>query len=202
MNFYEDIAHKLYVFNTKIGETEFEPFDFIEAKHNEAPYKGKVFYQNLIDAMPNHFGAKMRNDFFKEVVQYCADRIHALLSQQIETKTDKFKAELGEYGFFELSKVKQLSEPNKQSLIELISTNDLPYSIAMFEYLAFLKHLKAKHFTTDYELFKAVAKWFEVNERAVKGNIYVLNERSKENRTRYTADQQKQTVQKDYEKLK
>lgn len=128
--------------------------------------------------------------------------VSRLSPQQNETKTDKLKAELGKYGFFELSKVKQLSEPNKQSLIELISTNDLPYSIAMFEYLGFLKHLKAEHFTTDYKLFKAVAKWFEVAERAVKGNIYVLNEHSKENRTRYTADQQKQTVQKDYEKIK
>lgn len=122
--------------------------------------------------------------------------------QQTETKTDKLKAELGRYGFFELSKVKQLSEPNKQNLIELISTNDLPYSIAMFEYLGFLKHLKAEHFTTDNKLFKAVAKWFGIGERAVKGNVYVLNEYSKENRTRYTANQQKQIVQKDYEKLK
>jgi hypothetical protein len=122
--------------------------------------------------------------------------------QQTETKTDKLKIELGKYGFFELSKVKQLSEPNKQRLTELINTNDLPYSIAMFEYLGFLKHLKAEHFKTDYKLFKAVANWFEVNERAVKGNIYVLNEISKENRTRYTADQQKQKVQKDYEALK
>lgn len=122
--------------------------------------------------------------------------------QQAETKTDKLKIELGKYGFFELSKVKQLSEPNKQRLTELISTNDLPYSIAMFDYLGFLKYLKAEHFTTDYKLFKAVANWFEVAERAVKGNIYVLNEVSKENRTRYTADQQKQTVQKNYEALK
>ena len=72
----------------------------------------------------------------------------------------------------------------------------------MVEYLGFIKHLKAEHFTTDYKLFKAVANWFEVDERAVKGNIYVLNEFSKENRTRYTADQQKQIVQKNYEVLK
>jgi hypothetical protein len=122
--------------------------------------------------------------------------------QQAETKTDKLKDELGKYGFFELPKVKQLSELNKQSLVELISTNDLPYSIAMVEYLGFIKHLKAEHFTTDYKLFKAVANWFEVDERAVKGNIYVLKEFSKENRTRYTAHQQKQTVQKNYEALK
>lgn len=120
---------------------------------------------------------------------------------QAETKTDKLKAELGKYGFFELPKVKELSEPNKQSLVELISKNDLPYCIAMFEYLGFLKHLKAEYFDTDYKLFQEVAKWFEVAERAVKGNIYVLNEKSAENRNRYTADQKKQIVQKDYEKL-
>lgn len=130
------------------------------------------------------------------------ESIQLITTKKTETKTDKLKEEMGKYGFFELSKVKQLSEPNKQSLIELISTNDLPYSIAMFEYLGFLKHLKAEHYTTDYKLFIAVAKWFDVAERAVKGNIYVLNEHSKENRTRYTADQQKQTVQKDYENLK
>jgi hypothetical protein len=138
----------------------------------------------------------------KKFIDEITPLLKALPPQQSETKTDKLKAELGKYGFFELTKVKQLSEPNKQSLIELISTNDLPYSIAMFEYLGFLKHLKTEHFTTDYKLFKAVANWFGIAERAVKGNIYVLNEHSKENRTRYTADQQKRTVQKDYEKLK
>ena len=88
MNFYEEIAHKLYVWNTKIGETEFEPFDFIEAKHNEAPFKGKVFYQNLIKAMPNHFGAKMRNDFFKEVLQYCQQNIKPIHNEQIKQKIE------------------------------------------------------------------------------------------------------------------
>jgi hypothetical protein len=203
MNFYEDIAHRLYVWNTKIGETDFRPFQFIEAKHNEAPFKGEVFYRNLMQAMPNHFGSKLRSDFFKKVLEYCQQKIDAIEApRQTETKTDKLKAELSKYGFFELPKVKQLSEPNKQRLIELISTNDLPYSIAMVEYLGFIKHLKVEHFTTDYKLFKEVANWFEVAERAVKGNIYVLNEFSKENRTRYTADQQKQTVQKNYEALK
>jgi hypothetical protein len=122
--------------------------------------------------------------------------------QQTETKSNKLKAELGKYGFFELKKVKQLSEPNKQNLVELINTEGLPYSIAMFEYLAFLKHLKAEHLTTDYKLFKAISEWFDVSERAVKGNIYVLNQFSEENRKRYTADQHKQIVQNDYEKLK
>jgi hypothetical protein len=121
---------------------------------------------------------------------------------QIETTTDKLKAVLNKHGFSELPNVKQLSSSNKQSLIELISTNDLPYRIAMIEYLGLLKHLKSDHFRTDYKLFIEVAKWFEVDQRAVKGNIYVLNEKSKENRARYTAHLQKETVQKDYNELK
>jgi hypothetical protein len=121
---------------------------------------------------------------------------------QTETKTDKLKTVLGKYGFFELPIVKQLSEPNQQRLIELISTNDLPYSIAMLEYSGLLKHLKLEHFKTDNKLFIEVAKWFDVTDRAVKGNIYVLNPISKENRARYTAHLQKETAQKDYEGLK
>lgn len=127
---------------------------------------------------------------------------HDLQSDHAETKTDKVKGELNKYGFFELSMVKQISEPNKQALIELICVNDLPYSIAMLDFTGFLRHLKAQYFTTDYQLFKTVAKWFNVTDRAVKGNINVLKEFSKENRKRYTADQQKQAVQNDYEKLK
>jgi hypothetical protein len=119
-----------------------------------------------------------------------------------EAKDEMLKAKLGEYGFFELQMVKQLSEPNKQSLIELITSNEMPYGIAMFDYLGFLKHLKAKYLKIDSKLFKEISKWFEVVERTVSGNIYVLNKFSKEDRTRYTADQQKQRVQKDYEKLK
>jgi len=122
--------------------------------------------------------------------------------KQTETKTDKLKSDLSDFGFFELPKVKQLSEPNKQKLIELISKNDIPYIIAMFEYLGFLKYLKDEHFLTNDNLFKGVSKWFGLNPRTIKGNIYVLNEFSKEDRTRYTANQQKQTVQKNYEALK
>jgi hypothetical protein len=141
-------------------------------------------------------------EVLKERYKSHLEQKQALPTQQIETKTNRLKVELGKYGFFELPMVKQLSEPSKQDLVELISTNDLPYIIAMVEYLGFLKHLKAEHFSTDNKLFKAVAKCLEGAERAVRGNIYVLSEISRENRTRYTAHQQKQKVQKDYEALK
>lgn len=129
---------------------------------------------------------------------------HNLPPQQTETKIDKLKAVLGNYGFFELSKVKQLSEPNKQSLIELISTNGLPYSIAMFDFLGFLKHIESEHFRTKDKLNKEVAKWFNSDKegRAVKGNISSLSDYSKENKSKYTAHTHKETVIIDYQNLK
>jgi len=152
-----------------------------------------------------HKYRKMIKDWFDDEKKFF-DEITPLLTasplQPTETKTDRLKAELGKHGFFELPKVQQLLEPKKQSLVELISANDLPYSIAMFEYLGFMKHLQAEYYTANSKLFKEVAKWFSVTDRAVKGNFLVLNEHSKEDRRRYTAHQKKEITQKDYEKLK
>jgi len=158
----------------------------------------------------------------KKIAEYMADKTNDELDTQIcvrqmevleyiksmqgeiptnKTKSEKIKSELHKYGFFELPNVKSLSEPNKHKLVVLISTNPLPYGIAMLQYLNFRKHLKTEHFATDEILFKEVAKWFGVTNRAVKGNFYVLNEHSNENRTRYTAHKQKEIVKNDYEKL-
>lgn len=188
------------------GENNFNPvqpvfyhIDEVLIKHNLTPKQAEKILKNYTGGLTpttNKSLTKKVRKHLKWLVKYDDE------TPPNETKTDKLKAELKTYGFFELSMVKQLSEPNKQSLVELISKNGLPYSIAMIEYLGFLKHLKAEHFTTDNKLFKAVADWFKVAERAVKGNIYVLNINSKENKERYTADQHRQTVQNNYEKLK
>ena len=101
MNFYKDIAHRLYVWKTEIGDTKFSsPFDFIEAKHNEAPYKGKVFYENLLSEMPDHFGAGMRYEFFKEIIQYCKHKIDTYKSPY--EKADFVYSISGEPLFFEI----------------------------------------------------------------------------------------------------
>lgn len=125
-------------------------------------------------------------------------------SQQAETKTERLKAELGKYGFFELAAVKPLSEPKKQKLIELISSNNLPYCIAMFDYLGYIKHLEKEYFNLKYKLHKEVSRWFNSDKegRAVKGNISSLLKNTTENKGRYTAYKHKETVQKDYQKLK
>lgn len=120
--------------------------------------------------------------------------------QQTETKTDKLKAELGKYGFFKLPMVKQLSEPNKQSLIELISKNKMPYGIAMFDYLGFCEYLDREQ-GTKYKTDNILSKLF--NENAKDGSSAKHYRRSLiKPTTRYKADEYKEIVKIDYQKLK
>jgi hypothetical protein len=120
--------------------------------------------------------------------------------QQTETKTDKLKAELGKYGFFELPKVKQLSEPNKQSLVELISIKQMPYGIAMFDYLGFCEYLDQEQ-GTKYKADQILSRLF--NNNAKDGTSAKHYRRSLiKPLQRYKAGEYKETVKTDYQKLK
>jgi hypothetical protein len=75
MDFYKTLVHKLYVWDTSINGTFFsDPYEFIEANHEIAQFKGSVFYENIIHALPDHFGAKMRPEFFRELLSYCSSK--------------------------------------------------------------------------------------------------------------------------------
>ena len=124
--------------------------------------------------------------------------------QPIKSKADILKEQLSQYGFFELEKVKTLSEQSKVLIIEKIAESGLPYAIAMLDYLQFILYLEKKHFDSKYKLNREVSKWFDSDKdgRAVKGNISSLLKKTTENKTRYTAYQHKENVIKDYEQLK
>ena len=122
----------------------------------------------------------------------------------IKSKTNILSENLNQYEFFELEKVKCLSQQGKDSLIEKISDSGLPYVIAMFDYLQFISFLEKQYFETKYKLHIEVSKWFDSDKegRAVKGNISSLLNNSTENKNRYTAYQHTEKVKNDYEQLK
>lgn len=130
--------------------------------------------------------------------------VKALPPQPIKTKADILKEQLSQYGFFELEKVKTLSEQSKVLIIEKIAESGLPYAIAMFDYLQFISYLEKKHFDSKYKLNREISKWFDSDKegRAVKGNISSLLKNTTENKDRYTAYTHKENVIKDYEPLK
>ncbi|WP_250255692.1 hypothetical protein [Chryseobacterium sp. Marseille-Q3244] len=125
-------------------------------------------------------------------------------TEQLKTKAQILSESLYEYGFFELEKLKQLSEKNQKILIQLISENKLPYIVAMLDYLNYFSYLEKNHFTNKSKLYSEVAKWFNCAKdgRTIKGNVYSLLKNSTENKKRYTAFKHKEKVIKDYEELK
>lgn len=140
----------------------------------------------------------------KRFIDEVTPLVKALPPQPIKTKAEILKEQLHQYGFFELEKVKVLSEQNKVLIIEKISENGIPYAIAMFDFLQFISYLEKKHFESKYKLNREVSKWFgsDIEGRAVKGNISSLLNNTTENKHRYTAYKHKESVIKAYEQLK
>lgn len=118
-----------------------------------------------------------------------------------EVKALKLKSDLTEYGFYDLTMVKNLFESQRKSLFELIFNNKTPYKIALFDYLEFLKPLKAR-FKTDAAMFKEIAGWFDENVTTIKKNIYAIRGGYSIDQSRYTAAQYSEIVEKDYKELK
>jgi hypothetical protein len=121
-----------------------------------------------------------------------------------ETKTEKIKAHLLEYGFFDLPTVKPLTDVSKQKLIDLISANALPYKVAMLEYLGFIKYLERERITTKYKMYRTVSNWLEADKdgRTIRGLLNSLLPRKEKANARYTAYLHKEQVKKDYLLLK
>jgi len=146
---------------------------------------------------------KILKEWFKDEKNFI-DEITPLLKaippQQTETKTDKLKAQLSKHGFFELLMVKQLLEPNKLSLVELISKNPMPYGIAMFDYLEFCEHLDREQ-GAKYKANIILSRLF--NENAKDGTSAKHYRRSLfKPLPRYKACEYKETIKTDYQKLK
>ena len=123
-------------------------------------------------------------------------------NSKIESKSEKIKSNLSNYGFFEIPKVKNLTTQQKQSLLDLLCSKSSPYTIAMLDYIGFIKHLTFEHSMTAAKISKLIGAWLDMDTRAVKGNMAVLDEYSNENRNRYTADKHKENVKNDYQQLK
>lgn len=123
------------------------------------------------------------------------------------TKAQQLGRDITPYGFFDLPKTRTIvSDDSKIKLLELIANKGIPYAVAMFDYLGFIRHLTDNYpeFKTQEKLCKEISKWLwsDLTGRTVKGNILTLNERTDENKERYTAHKHKETVVKDYEALK
>lgn len=178
----------------------------LELVLNERKMKLKQGYVNSSKDEEQRY-RKILKEWFadeKRFIDEVTPIVKALPPQPILTKAEILKMQLSQYGFFELEKVSVLSEQSQFSLVEKISNNGLPYAIAMFDYLQFIRDLERKNFERKYKLNREISKWFDSDKqgRAVKGNISSLLNNTNENKKRYTAHTHKENVTNDYELLK
>jgi hypothetical protein len=178
----------------------------LELVLNERKMKLKQGYVNSSKDEEQRY-RKILKEWFadeKRFIDEVTPLVKALPPQPIKTKADILNEQLSKYGFFELEKVKTLSEQSTVILIEKIAESGLPYAIAMFDYLQYIPYLEKKHFDSKYKLNREVSKWFDSDKegRAVKGNISSLLKNTTENKDRYTAYKHKENVINDYEQLK
>lgn len=135
-------------------------------------------------------------------IQNCFPATESINPDRLDTIASRFRSLFQPHGFFQLPLVAALkSEFNKDALLNLIYENELPYQIALLHFLGFLTHLQeVQHFSKE-RVYHFLAEVFQVNHRAIKGNILVLSRFSKENKTRYTSYRHIESVESDYKIL-
>lgn len=123
-------------------------------------------------------------------------------SQVIEKPKNSVISELEKYGLFDLHKTKGFNTDQRQVLEQLLIEKQLPYKIALLSYLGFFEYAIDKHFKSQFGLIRALEKMLNSSTREIKGNINVLKQYSKENKSRYTSHLHKKEVEKDYQNIK
>lgn len=105
----------------------------------------------------------------------------------------KVLEKLDEYGFTQFLGNKNLSVKIKELIIE----NEMPYRIALLKEIGFLDYFFKEYAKTKEHGFELLSKVFEYGKRRIKGNINVLNPKTKEDKTVYTSHKYKETVRND-----
>jgi hypothetical protein len=210
-------SKRKYIDNS-IGNFKVYAFNKLDSLKNEVELFMNTYKLNHVNNMPENswffdlrntvyqlenefkgiFITETKNDAYNKESDFNSNTIKPEI--KVYENLDPF---LKEYGFFELPKIKELTKENKKKLVQFIKENDIPYIIAMFEYLEFIKHLLNKYFQTKKELNNELSDVFNTTDRTIKGNINCLNKISKERlNNRYNAYKYLEMVANDYNKLK
>ena len=132
-------------------------------------------------------------------MQKCDPYTESTYDDKQESQMKRLQAHLQSHGFFQLPLVAALKGANhKEALLKLLFENELPYQIALLHFLGFLTHLQEALHLSKEQVYHFLAEVFQANHRAIKGNILVLGNYSKENRARYTSFRHLETVETDY----
>lgn len=107
------------------------------------------------------------------------------------------------YGFLELKSITDLPTGQIGPFITYMTSKDVPYVVAMLDFLGYPKHLRANFNMTKENIFKHLKVALNGKSvRMIKGNLNILRPDSKEDASRYTSPQYINEVREDYDKFR
>lgn len=121
---------------------------------------------------------------------------------KMPTNAQIFFEEVQKYDFTSLPKISILDGNKLSKFITRTLSHDMPYVIAMIDYIGYPKYLKDTFGLNKEQIYKHIATALNnVSPRQVKGNFLVLKDGSKEDTSRYSAYQFINTVKSDYKEI-
>lgn len=150
---------------------------------------------------------RMIKDWFNDEKKFM-NELTPILKEQQEypelARREKINSELKKHRFSDLEKVGKLTKKGQDELINLLTSKDIAYVVAMFDFLGYFTFLEKEFFKTKDKTNRVVSSWFnsDIDGRAIKGNRNVLIPNSKENKASYQAHLHKEEVEKQYLQLK
>lgn len=180
-------------------QTHFIDFIPEEKKITPALVYNEFLHMPIPDALPVHIG----NDI--EANRQSAGTAPVKLdieTEKMPTNAQIFVNEVQKYDFTSLPSLSGLSSNQISLLITKTLGNDLPYIVAMLDFLGYPEYLKTKYNHNKEAIYKHIAQALNnKSPRQVKGNFLVLKKGSNEDTSRYSAYQFKDQVEADFNEI-
>jgi hypothetical protein len=100
-------------------------------------------------------------------------------------KLNNIKNNLNRYGFNELTKIKNLSDQQKDLIFMRIVESEDAFKVALISELGFIPKSANVYFTGKGDFYNVVSKILDIEQRNFEGLVRVLSTESKENIYRY-----------------
>lgn len=199
MTYIFNYAQQAYIRFAVEFQTHFIDFIPEEKKITPELVYNEYLHMPIPDALPVRIGNTV------EAIPKPDKPVPVSLDVEIEkmpTNAQIFGNEVQKYDFTSLPSLSGLRSNQISLLITKMLGNNLPYVVAMLDFLKYPEHLKSKYSMNKTQIYNHIAKALNgVSQRQVKGNFLVLNKGSQEDGSRYSAHQFKEQVKEDFNEL-